>query len=60
MVLGVVNWLWVDNKPALAERVVDPSAPVNWEAILYHGDRRLARDAHHDRDRRRRAAGRRS
>ena len=60
MVLGVVNWLWVDNKPAPAERVVDPSAPVNWEAILYHGDRRLARDAHHDRDRRRRAAGRRS
>ena len=60
MVLGVVNWLWVDEKPAPKKKPVDPNAPVDWQAILYHGDRRLARDAHHDLDRRRRAAGRRS
>jgi hypothetical protein len=60
MALGVVNWLWVDVKPKPKQRVVDPKAPVNWEGILYYGDRRLARDAHSERDRRRRAAGRRS
>ena len=58
MGLGVLNWLWVDEKPKPKERVVNPNAPVNWEALLYYGDRRLARDVRRDRDRRRRAAGR--
>ncbi len=60
MALGVVNWLWVEEKPARRRPQIDPNAPVNWEAILYHGDRRLARDLRRDRDRRRRAAGRKS
>ncbi|HEY3340267.1 MAG TPA: glycosyltransferase family 2 protein [Propionicimonas sp.] len=58
MGLGVLNWLWVDEKQKPKPRVIDPSAPVNWEALLYYGDRRLARDVRRDRDRRRRAAGR--
>ena len=58
MGLGVLNWLWVDEKPKPKARVVNPNAPVNWEALLYYGDRRLARDVRRDRDRRRRAAGR--
>lgn len=60
MVLGVVNWLWVEPRAKPKKKVADPNAPVNWQGILYHGDRRLARDSHHDLDRRRRAAGRRS
>jgi hypothetical protein len=58
MGLGVLNWLWVDEKKAQKSRVVDANAPINWEALLYYGDRRLARDVRRDRDRRRRAAGR--
>jgi hypothetical protein len=58
MGLGVLNWLWVDELPKPKARVVNPDAPVNWEALLYYGDRRLARDVRRDRDRRRRAAGR--
>ena len=58
MGLGVLNWLWVDEKPTPKPRVIDPNAPINWEALLYYGDRRLARDVRRDRDRRRRAAGR--
>ncbi|MGV8908110.1 MAG: glycosyltransferase family 2 protein [Propionicimonas sp.] len=58
MALGIVNWLFVDEKVKPTPRVVDPHAPVNWQSLLYYGDRRLNRDSHHDKDRRRRAAGR--
>lgn len=57
MGLGVLNWLWVDEKQKPKPRVIDASAPINWEALLYYGDRRLARDVRRDRDRRQRAAG---
>lgn len=55
-VLGVVGWLYVPVKPAKAERgrTVDGEAQVNWQAILYHGDRRLRRDLARTSDRRRR------
>ncbi|WP_255513609.1 glycosyltransferase family 2 protein [Homoserinibacter sp. GY 40078] len=54
MVLGVVNWLWVERKPAPVEQTRDPKAPINWEGILYNGERRLGRDLRRDLDRRRR------
>lgn len=56
-VLGVVGWLYVpEKKPARAtsKNAVDPEAQVNWQAILYHGDRRLRRDLVRTSDRRRR------
>ncbi|UOQ61862.1 glycosyltransferase [Leucobacter rhizosphaerae] len=55
-VLGVVGWLYVPQKPKkkTAESLVDPTARVNWQAILYHGDRRLRRDLARTSDRRRR------
>ncbi|MFT4231672.1 MAG: glycosyltransferase family 2 protein [Leucobacter sp.] len=55
-VLGVVGWLYVPEKKPRKERVnlVDPDAQVNWQAILYHGDRRLRRDLARTSDRRRR------
>jgi cellulose synthase (UDP-forming) len=54
--LGFLNWLHVDrkSKPVEPENLVDPSKPVNWEGILYYGDRRLNRDLRGQRDRRRR------
>jgi cellulose synthase/poly-beta-1,6-N-acetylglucosamine synthase-like glycosyltransferase len=58
MVLGMVGWLWVDEKPKASKPAPREAGPVNWEALLYYGDRRLARDVRGDRDRRRRAAGR--
>lgn len=55
MVLGVVNWLYVDKKqPAPVAEPIPDDAPVRWESILYHGDRRLARDLRRRGDRRRR------
>lgn len=55
MGLGVLNWLFVeprgDKEPAKAPPL---DAQVEWSAILYHGDRRLARDLRIDGDRRRR------
>ena len=66
MVLGVVNWLYVPEKQsrrksrkarreALAQRrAEDATRPVAWEAILYHGDRRLGRDTVRKNDLRRR------
>jgi cellulose synthase (UDP-forming) len=60
IVLGTLNWLYVAPKrPKPAPAVIVPKAPedVDWESILYHGDRRLNRDLRGgDDDRRRRAA----
>ncbi|MGI9822651.1 glycosyltransferase family 2 protein [Agromyces sp. Marseille-Q5079] len=65
--LGLLNWLYVPDrakaKAKAAADVAGPAAdaapkPVDWEGILYHGDRRLNRDLRRDHDRRRRAAGR--
>ncbi|WP_233615471.1 glycosyltransferase family 2 protein [Leucobacter chromiisoli] len=54
--LGIVGWLYVPEKKAAAERkpAPDPAAQINWQAILYHGDRRLRRDLVRTSDRRRR------
>ncbi|WP_456696490.1 glycosyltransferase family 2 protein [Aeromicrobium sp. P5_D10] len=54
MGLGLVNWLYVEPKPqkAKVERSVDDT--IDWESILYYGDRRLARDLRRRGDRRRR------
>lgn len=54
--LGLVGWLYVPIKAPRAEKnsLVDPTARVNWQAILYHGDRRLSRDLVRSSDRRRR------
>ncbi len=59
MALGVVNWLYVPEKPA--RRSADPAGsgeprPVDWEGILYHGDRRLGRDVVRKGDLRRRVS----
>lgn len=55
-VLGLVSWLYVAPKPPRKpkQNLVDPDAQVNWQAILYHGDRRLSRDLVRSSDRRRR------
>lgn len=54
MSLGVVNWLFVERKPAVAGAQAAPDDTVDWAAILYYGDRRLARDLRRRGDRRRR------
>jgi len=41
--LGVVGWLFVPQRKARVRPEAKPDAPVNWQAILYHGDRRLHR-----------------
>ncbi|WP_343992255.1 glycosyltransferase family 2 protein [Nocardioides dubius] len=57
MAMGVVNWLFVPVRaPKAAAPTPDPNAPIDWDGILYHGDRRLNRDLRGKRDRRRRAA----
>lgn len=56
--LGLLNWLYVKPKEAAPEGpLVIPKSPeeVDWESILYHGDRRLNRDLRGDTDRRKRA-----
>lgn len=59
--LGVLNWLYVKPRqaPAAAAEII-PKSPeeVDWESILYHGDRRLNRDLRGDEDRRKRAGAR--
>ncbi|MFE4196499.1 glycosyltransferase family 2 protein [Paenarthrobacter sp. NPDC056912] len=55
--LGTVNWLYVTPKSkAKPESLVVPKTAeeVDWESILYHGDRRLNRDLRGGTDRRRR------
>jgi cellulose synthase (UDP-forming) len=57
--LGTVNWLYVTPRPKKVEEtpVIAKSAEeVDWETILYHGDRRLNRDLRGSADRRRRIA----
>lgn len=57
MVLGVLNWLHVaPREPRQQVSPVIDKAPeeADWEAILYHGDRRLNRDMRQGNDRRRR------
>lgn len=55
MGMGVVNWLFVPRKVAPAPAPEDdPDRPVDWDGILYHGDRRLDRDLRRRDDRRRR------
>ncbi|MBM7779939.1 glycosyltransferase family 2 protein [Arthrobacter tumbae] len=57
MVLGVLNWLHVPpREPRQEQSPVIDKAPeeADWEAILYHGDRRLNRDMRQGNDRRRR------
>ncbi|WP_307856077.1 glycosyltransferase family 2 protein [Nocardioides faecalis] len=54
MTMGVVHWLFVPakQKPVVEEQ---PAARgVDWESILYHGDRRMGRDVRRKGDRRRR------
>ena len=54
--LGFLNFLYVEKKKPMdaAPIVIDPNQPVNWQGILYHGDRRLNRDLRGSKDRRRR------
>ncbi len=55
--LGAVNWLYVTPKSkAKPESLLVPKTAeeVDWESILYHGDRRLNRDLRGGTDRRRR------
>ncbi|MCD4852934.1 glycosyltransferase family 2 protein [Arthrobacter sp. AK01] len=55
--LGAINWLYVTPKSkAKPESLVVPKTAeeVDWESILYHGDRRLNRDLRGGTDRRRR------
>lgn len=55
MGLGVLNWLYVDKrKPNVVAAPTPIDQEINWSAILYHGDRRLARDLRMRDDRRRR------
>ncbi|QGG42141.1 glycosyltransferase [Aeromicrobium yanjiei] len=55
MGLGVLNWLFVEPKPkAPAKQVATDDDTIDWAAILYYGDRRLARDLRRRGDRRRR------
>ncbi|MGO1401591.1 MAG: glycosyltransferase family 2 protein [Flaviflexus sp.] len=66
MVLGVVNWLYVPDVPSrrqlkkkeeeerAARRAKGASEPVEWERILYDGDRRLGPDVKRKNDLRRR------
>jgi len=54
LVMGVVNWLYVPvKKPAVAAAAV-VDGPMDWEGILFHGDRRLDRDLRQTDERRRR------
>lgn len=55
MSLGVLNWVHVDKKkPAAATPTTSADQEIDWAAILYFGDRRLARDLRGGRDRRQR------
>lgn len=60
MTLGVVDWLYVPEKPAPKPTAAAPREPrpVDWAGILYHGDRRLGRDVARKNDLRRRVSPR--
>lgn len=61
MGLGVVNWLYVDKSKKTRSPVPAPvEQDVNWAAILYYGDRELARDPRVRGDRRRQVRARKS
>jgi cellulose synthase (UDP-forming) len=55
--LGMVNWLYVSPRPKKVTQspvVAKTAEEIDWETILYHGDRRLNRDLRGSADRRRR------
>lgn len=53
--IGAAGWLFVERTPAaLREPALEPDDSVDWESILYDGDRRLTRDLRKETDRRRR------
>jgi cellulose synthase/poly-beta-1,6-N-acetylglucosamine synthase-like glycosyltransferase len=57
--LGVVNWLYVSPRTRTVKEspvIAKTAEEVDWETILYHGDRRLNRDLRGSTDRRRRIA----
>jgi hypothetical protein len=57
--LGVVNWLYVSPRARTVKEspvIAKTAEEVDWETILYHGDRRLNRDLRGSTDRRRRIA----
>lgn len=59
--LGVIGWLFVaPKKPKAAPPAIVPKSPeeVDWESVLYYGDRRLNRDLRAGNDRRRRVTSR--
>ncbi len=60
--LGILNWLFVSPKPPKAgapDLIVSKTIEeVDWQTLLYHGDRRLNRDLRGGSDRRRRVAQR--
>lgn len=56
--LGLLNWLFVPRKQAEPEPERPESSDVDWQSILYYGDRRLARDLRIRGDRRRRVTRR--
>ncbi|WP_207346319.1 glycosyltransferase family 2 protein [Arthrobacter sp. E3] len=59
--LGALNWLYVKPRVRpVAETVVVPKTEkeIDWQALLYHGDRRLNRDLRGGSDRRRRVSQR--
>jgi cellulose synthase (UDP-forming) len=59
--LGVLGWLYVaPKKPKQAAPQIVPKSPeeIDWESVLYFGDRRLNRDLRAGNDRRRRVTPR--
>lgn len=57
IVLGVVGWLFVPVKRQKSAISAHEESDVNWQAILYHGDRRLHRSLRRTSDRRRHRLG---
>jgi cellulose synthase (UDP-forming) len=59
--LGMLSWLYVaPKKPKQAAPQIVPKSPekIDWESVLYYGDRRLNRDLRAGNDRRRRVTPR--
>ncbi|MDJ0319401.1 glycosyltransferase family 2 protein [Pseudarthrobacter sp. PS3-L1] len=55
--LGTINWLYVSprkKKVSVSPVIPKTAEEIDWESILYHGDRRLNRDLRGTTDRRRR------